>query len=161
MLKKLRLYLETSIFNCLFDDHKPAEKADTWRLWDEIKTGKYEAVVSDIAIAEIENCPPEFFVKKDLMYGELGNIAYTRIDVENDDQTKALAKRYIENGGLPPRCKIDALHLAAASLFGCDVVLSWNCKHIVKFRAMRVVDGVNAMENLSPVKLLRPDTFLN
>jgi len=41
-----------------------------------------------------------------------------------------LAGELVRRGGLPAKAKIDALHIAVASVHGMDYLVSWNCTHI-------------------------------
>ncbi|GHV23853.1 hypothetical protein AGMMS49959_18390 [Planctomycetales bacterium] len=160
MIKKPIVYLETSIINYLFDDDKPEKQHDTWRLWNEIKTGKYDVVISDAVVSEIEDCPPDFGEKKKKMRDEINRIEYNEIEVLEMAEAIALANAYINAGGLPPSCKMDALHIAAATLANCDYILSWNFSHIVKLKAMRAVKKVNADGLWKPLEILSPTIFL-
>ena len=53
-----RIYLETTMFNYYFDKEREAH-ADTVRLFEEIKAGKYQAYTSGYAIREISRAPEE------------------------------------------------------------------------------------------------------
>ena len=48
-----------------------------------------------------------------------------------------LAARFVDDGALPCKAFVDALHVAAAAVHGMDFLLSWNCAHIAnaKIRA--------------------------
>ena len=41
-----------------------------------------------------------------------------------------LAEDLVHLGALPGKAAIDALHIAAATVYGCDYLLTWNCRHI-------------------------------
>ena len=41
-----------------------------------------------------------------------------------------LAEKYIENGIIPVKKTADALHVAYATLFQMDLLLSWNYQHL-------------------------------
>jgi rRNA-processing protein FCF1 len=49
-----RIYLETTIFNFAFADDAPDKKADTLKLFEEIKQGKYIAFTSDYVLDELD-----------------------------------------------------------------------------------------------------------
>jgi hypothetical protein len=46
------------------------------------------------------------------------------------DDVEVLAGRLLEGAALPASAKIDALHIAVATVHGIDFLLTWNCKHI-------------------------------
>ena len=54
-MKKLKLYLDTSIYNFAITDDLPQEREITLRLIDEIKSGKYEDDAFHIALASVNN----------------------------------------------------------------------------------------------------------
>ena len=56
-MKKLKLYLDTSIFNFAFADDAPKEKEITLKFFSEI--GGYEAYISEVTIEEINRTPEE------------------------------------------------------------------------------------------------------
>jgi len=56
-MKKLKLYLETTIWNFLFADDAPEKKRITEQLFREIAGGKYEIFISELVTAEINDAP--------------------------------------------------------------------------------------------------------
>lgn len=45
---------------------------------------------------------------------------------------QGLAVQFLTRSNLPPKAKVDAIHIAAATVHGMDYLLTWNCKHIAK-----------------------------
>ena len=43
---------------------------------------------------------------------------------------QGLAAQFLIHSNLPPKAKVDAIHIAAATVHGMDYLLTWNCKHI-------------------------------
>ncbi len=41
-----------------------------------------------------------------------------------------LAENLIAGNGLPQKARVDAIHVALATVHGMDYLLTWNCKHI-------------------------------
>ena len=54
-MNKPKIYLETTIFNFPFADDAPQLKADTNKLFSEIKAGRYEPYTSAYAIEELND----------------------------------------------------------------------------------------------------------
>jgi hypothetical protein len=56
-----------------------------------------------------------------------------------------IAEALVVEGPIPQKAAGDALHIAIASAYGCDYLLTWNCRHIanaeIQRRARSVVDG--------------------
>ncbi len=42
---------------------------------------------------------------------------------------QGLAAQLLTRSNLPPKEKVDAIHIAAATVHGMDYLLTWNCKH--------------------------------
>lgn len=50
--------------------------------------------------------------------------------LEIDEAVQDLAMQFLAKSNLPPKAADDALHIAAATVYGLDYLLTWNCKHI-------------------------------
>lgn len=64
-------------------------------------------------------------------------IATQRLDILRDfpllklnEAVQGLAAQFLTRSNLPPKAKVDAIHIAAATVHGMDYLLTWNCKHI-------------------------------
>ncbi|MDR0653555.1 MAG: PIN domain-containing protein [Synergistaceae bacterium] len=155
-MKKLRLYLDTSVISHLDAPDAPEKEADTQRLWEDITSGRYEVVLSDVVFDEIVRCEEP---KQSFMLSKIAEI--NPRDVRQDDESERLSTLYFEVGGLPPKSKDDAMHIAIATVNNCDVILSWNFKHIVNLRAMKAVEAVNLREGYNPIRILSPTMILD
>ncbi len=47
-MKKLKIYLDTSVISHLYQPDAPDKMSETLALWKEIMAGEYEAVISEI-----------------------------------------------------------------------------------------------------------------
>lgn len=155
MEKKVRVYIETSIISNLDAQDRPDWMKETIRLWRELQTGKYAAVVGAPVIAELEQCHEP---KRTFMFERLTEIEYEL--VTGTDESKRLASEYISLGGLPKKSRTDATHIALATLSNCEVIVSWNFSHIVNLKAMTAVDTVNTFERLKPIRIVSPTILL-
>jgi len=66
-----------------------------------------------------------------------GAIAAQRLEVLRDfpllalnQDVQGLAAQFLSRSNLPPKARVDAIHIAAATVHGMDYLLTWNCKHI-------------------------------
>lgn len=70
-------------------------------------------------------------------------------------------RTYIENKVMPADVTGDALHLALATLHECDILVSWNCRHIAnvnKFDHVRKINGRLGYETpqlITPLELIK------
>lgn len=64
-------------------------------------------------------------------------IAAQRLEILRDfpllalnQDVQGLAAQFLSRSNLPPKARVDAIHIAAATVHGMDYLLTWNCKHI-------------------------------
>lgn len=154
-MKKLKIYLDTSVISYLDQQDSPARMEETLRLWERFKEGTYEIFISDIVLREISQCPSE---KLDVLFRFLDEIDYTV--VETDDNTLALAEKFIDFGVLKQKSVDDCQHIAAAIIAGCDVITSWNFKHIVNVNTIRGVKVITTLEGYKDLLIFPPSALI-
>lgn len=155
-MKIPRLYFDTSVFNFAIAEDAPREREITLRLFDEVKSGKYEVFISEVVLREINRAPEQRAV-------ELRS-CINKIDSEHlvlDDNVLALAKEYVEKGVIPYKYEDDALHIAFASVNNLDVIVSWNFSHIVKLKTKREVAGINTMMGYKTIEICSPEEVVD
>ena len=135
MKKKIRVYLDTSAISYLDQQDVPDRMKETQQMWEILKKGEYEVVISSIALAEIANCSSEKFEKLAYYIAQLDYIEYDA----NNDEIDEFANLIVEEDILRPKSIEDASHIAAAILSESDIILSWNFKHLVN---IKTINGV-------------------
>jgi hypothetical protein len=136
------IYLETSVFNFPFADDAPHYKMETLRLFDEIRMGKFSAVTSRYVIDEL--AATRDAVKREKMNALIAG--YNIKIFEPSDEITRLAEIYVLEGIIPQKFLTDALHIAAATIFNADYIISLNFKHIVKHKTIFETEVVNTRE---------------
>jgi predicted nucleic acid-binding protein len=154
-MKKLKIYLDTSVISHLDARDTPDKMAETKKLWEDIVIGEYDILISDIVITEIERCPEP---KRSFMYSIIADIKYE--EVKHSAEAERLANLYFDDGGLPPSSRDDANHIAVATVNNCNAIISWNFRHIVNLRAMTAVEAVNIKEGYATLRILSPSMLL-
>ena len=154
-MQKLKIYIDTSVIGNLDRDEENEIKADTHILWNQIKDDLYDVVISDVTIAEIDACKDE---KRNILYDYLSEINYDFIEV--DEKTIDIAGRFIDLGVLKEKSFDDCQHIAAAITSKCDVIVSWNFKHIVNHKTMMGVKAITALEGYSDVLIYTPSILI-
>lgn len=48
-----------------------------------------------------------------------------------------MAERLVIEGPIPPKAAGDAVHIATATVYQCDYLLTWNCRHIANAEIQR------------------------
>ena len=146
-----KIYLETSALNFAFAEDSPEKKADTLKLFEEIKCGKYLPFTSDYVKDEIDNAP---YDKKDKMYRLI--LEYDIERLQKTDEIKELAEEYVREGIIPRKHMMDALHIAAATVNDLDMIVSWNFQHIVKRKTIIMTGSINLRNGYKKVEIYAP-----
>ena len=154
-MKKTKIYLDTSVISHLGAPDTPEKMADTLRLWEKIKKGAYEVVLSEVVFDELEDCSEP---KRSYLMDLLSKIQYERVEQNSD--TEVLANRFIELGILRKKSLDDCLHIASALLSDCDIIVSWNFKHIVNPRIIKGAKIVATMEGHREIMVCSPSMLL-
>jgi hypothetical protein len=118
--------------------------------------GEYEVFVSDAVFDELTKAPEP---KRSLIFQEMGSLKM-EILTETDD-VSSLAAEYVKHGILREKDSYDCLHMAYTAVYNCDVLVSWNYKHLVKPKTIDGVKTVNAMNHYREIAIVSPDTILS
>ena len=154
-IKKLRLYLDTSIISHLEAPDVPDKEADTKKLWEKIKAGEFEAFISPVVVMEIDNChePKRSFLQKELR-------TTPHIVLKRSDEVANLADQYIAAKILKPKYYNDCLHIAYTRIYNCDMLLSWNFEHLVNYKTIAGVKSVNALAGYDETRMYPPSMLI-
>ncbi|GBR74142.1 putative PIN domain protein [Candidatus Termititenax aidoneus] len=155
-MKTPKIYLETTVFNFLFADDAPEKKADTIKLFEEIKDGKYIPYTSDAVLEELEKASKEKF---DQMFALIEK--YSMITLTVNEEAKRLAMIYIKEGVIPEKYPTDALHIAVSTVNDLDYVVSYNFKHIVKVKTITMTESINLRENYKRIGIFSPTEVID
>ena len=133
----LKLYLDTSVLNFVFAEDAPQEQEITKKLFHQAQLHKsYQFYISGIVIREIEKAPVS---KRE----KLSALADDIIVLDVTETVEPLARTYLNSGAMPTGAIEDARHVAVATIHNLDAVVSWNFKHLVNLRRIKLVNLVN------------------
>jgi len=152
-----KVYLDTTIPSYLFDK-RPEIKflIDITKRWWQEESSKYLVVVSENTINELNrgNYPNK---GKILEFALILNILpYTEEIVQ-------ISQAYIDNSLMPDDLEGDAMHLAYASYYKIDFLLTWNCNHLanankkIHIRFLNTRLGLFIPEIITPMELFEED----
>ncbi|MGJ5674472.1 MAG: type II toxin-antitoxin system VapC family toxin [Nostochopsis sp.] len=121
------VYIETSIIGYL--TARPNNNlilmanVEATREWWDIRRVQFDLYISQTVLDEVARGDAE--------------IATRRLEILSDfpllevnEAVQNLAAQFLAKSNLPPKATDDALHIAAATVYGLDYLLTWNCKHI-------------------------------
>jgi predicted nucleic acid-binding protein len=154
-MKKLKIYLDTSVISYLDQQDVPEKMAETHKLWKRIISKEFEVVISTIVLYEIENIKNK--EKKEKLKKYLKQIEYSIVEI--NERSIEIASRFVNLGILKQKSFDDCRHIAAAIISGCNVIISWNFKHIVNHKTIVGVKAVTALEGYNDILIYAP-TFL-
>ncbi|MFA5879439.1 MAG: type II toxin-antitoxin system VapC family toxin [Candidatus Margulisiibacteriota bacterium] len=149
-MKKLRIYVDTSVFGGVFDDEF---KTPSIILFDQIRSKRFSLCASEVVQREIEKAPEmvrSFF--KDLLHlTEI--LPITKECIE-------LREQYINRGIVSKKYLDDALHVAAATVSNCDIIISWNFKHIVHYEKISLYNTINKINGYKEIFINSPSEVI-
>jgi len=155
-MRKLKLYLDTSVISHLEAPDTPEKMADTLMLWDNLKSrSDIQIVISELTLRELSKCsqPKLLFLLE-----KLNEFDYLFLEISEDD--RKLANHYLINDILTQKSIDDLLHIAIATLNDCHYILSWNFKHFVNPKTIHAVWAINKMINLPDINIVSPSMML-
>ncbi len=150
-MKKLKLYIETSVWGFLFADDALEKKAATELFFNEIEYGNYEIFVSETVNEEIRFAPG---AKREILFELIRK--YDPVLLEKDEEVQYLAEMYVKNGVLTEKHFNDLLHLAYSSIYGMNALISWNLTHIVKMGTQDLCNSTNLALGYHTIQVRTP-----
>jgi len=146
-MKISKIYIDTSVIGGCFD----AEfKVESRKLFDRIKLGFYKGLISEITVNELENAPKKI---NDLVL-DLNDNELVTLNI-NDDVNN-LAYKYISENVVSEKYFEDAMHIAIATVFDVDILVSWNFKHIVNYNRIKKFNAINLKEGYKILEIRSP-----
>lgn len=154
-MKKIKYYLDTTIFNFVFAEGDDEKKDITLKLFKDLPLIAEGVFISDEVIREISRANEP---RKSQLEGLVrkANPLLLEVDIEVEE----LAERYIKEGIIPLRYRSDALHIAVAVINGIKAIVSWNFEHIVKLKTRVMVNGVNRLLGYHEIEICSPEEVI-
>ncbi|MBF0350606.1 MAG: type II toxin-antitoxin system VapC family toxin [SAR324 cluster bacterium] len=142
----LRIYVDTSVFGGMFDE----EFSDiSQRFFKQVSEGRFKLVTSAVVQQELEPAPEKVkqLFQKMLPLADIVSIEREALELQ---------QAYITEGVVTATSALDALHVALATVNGCDLIISWNFKHIVHFDKIPMYNAVNTLKNFGHIDIYSP-----
>jgi hypothetical protein len=127
---------------------------DSLALWRLFVGGQYVMVLSDHTLRELAGAPEKVRRRPLEVPREY------RLMLTDDEEADALAEAYLEHHVVGLGSRSDALHVALAVVSACDVLVSWNFKHIVNLGRIRLFHAVNMERGYGPIEIRSPKEIL-
>jgi len=147
----MKVYADTSVIGGYF-----YIEFQEWsvELFEEFLQGTKHIVFSELTAHELE------FAREEIRNLIIEIPLENRIDISISAEAISLAETYIREGALTNKSYNDALHIALATLNNCDVLASWNFKHIVNLDRIRLYNSINLRLGYRMIEIRTPREIL-
>jgi predicted nucleic acid-binding protein len=143
----MRVYVDTSVIGGCLDDKFGEESR---ALIEMAVQGEIRLLLSDLLADEL--LPAPLAVQEILAMVPAQHVEV----IETTRQVDRLRDEYIKAGAAGPRQANDALHIALATVWRADLLVSWNFKHIVHLNKIRLFNAVNLREGYTVLEIRSP-----
>lgn len=150
-LDKIRIYMDTSVFGGCFDNEFSKESI---KLFEEIDSGRFTVIVSQTLVEELRNAPDH--VKSVLISIPNEFIENVKINTKIEELRDGILKAKI----LGKASRIDAEHIACATVANADIIVSWNFKHIVNFLKIKGFHAISILHGFHPIPIHTPSEVI-
>lgn len=155
---KPTVYLDATIPSFYYEQ-RPGTVLQAWReitveFWDKARAS-YECFVSDETLRELQETgyPEEKRGKCRALVSGLPRLALT-------PEVTDLAAYYVAEHLMPADDLGDAFHLALATWYRIQYLLTWNCKHLANANKFEHIHVLNARRRLVSPALITPAQLL-
>ncbi len=157
-----RVYLETSFVSYLAtalqqrisNDVNTAHRQLSSLLWWTRYQHQFDLFISATVLRECSTG------HQDAVNHRLQILAYAEILSDNHEIIE-LTRRLVEPAGpLPRKAEADATHIAFASVYGCNYLLTWNFKHIANALLQPTLNQIVQSYGYESSLICTPEQFL-
>ncbi len=131
-----KLYLETTIPSYLAAkpsrDLLVAAHQQITQEWWEVRRGSFDMYVSELVLQEARAGDPELASRCLELLAGIPTLPLTGGIAE-------IAEQLVKDGPIPRKAAGDALHIAVATVYSCDYLLTWNCRNIANAELQRAI----------------------
>jgi predicted nucleic acid-binding protein len=149
-VRKAEVYVETSVWGAAADVEPASYRAAAQRLLS--RTGDFSFFISQTVLREVGEAPPsirnvvERLIKK-----------VNPVPLVINDEVFSLAEEYVKRGLFAPRYRNDAVHVALASSYAVDYLVSYNFRHIVAVSRRRLIQATNVILGYESPEIVSPE----
>jgi len=153
---KPKVYIETSVPSYLTAwrsrDLVVAGNQETTKEWWD-RRNDFELYISEFVLQEASNGDSQ--AARDRLKS-LDGIP----EIEITEEVAAIAERLLLGASLPNKARVDALHIATATIGGMDYLLTWNCAHIANPAFRFKIEAVIRSFGYEPPIICTPQELL-
>lgn len=147
-----RIYIDTSVFGGYFDIEFEKE---TKPFFEKIVEKGIKIIVSEILELELYRAP--VYIQD--FYESFPVNLIERVELTNE--ARDLSEKYISEKVVGKTSRADCQHIALATIYKADVLVSWNFKHIVNLEKIRGYNSINFREGYQMTEIRTPKEIFN
>ncbi|MBN1516815.1 type II toxin-antitoxin system VapC family toxin [Candidatus Sumerlaeota bacterium] len=147
---KEKVYIDSTIPSYYFDERESLRLfTEITRRWWKEESGNYEIWISGAVFQELGlgNYP-----NKEKVLELIQNIPF----LDRLNEVEEIAQFYMTHFVMPQSLAGDAVHLAYASFYKFDYLLTWNCNHLANANKQRHIKIINGQLGLSTPQIITP-----
>ncbi|HST60901.1 MAG TPA: type II toxin-antitoxin system VapC family toxin [Longimicrobium sp.] len=155
-MPKLRAYVETTIPSFYYDFREsPAvvSRREATRRWWADAAERYALVTSAIVQKELAAGTSGRVPLRLALLAQMPTLEFTLPVAE-------IVRHYLQHKLMPAKPVDDAVHLALASYYGCDLIVTWNCRHLANPNKAVHIRRINAGLGIAVPRLVTPQELL-
>ncbi|GCL35452.1 type II toxin-antitoxin system VapC family toxin [Cronbergia sp. UHCC 0137] len=134
------LYLDTSVIGYLTirpsTNLITASNSVITQNWWDTRRQNFTLYISEVVLEELARGDQEIATKRLELISELPLLAI-------NEAVEELAQQFLIKSNLPPKASDDALHIALATVYKVDYLLTWNCKHIANAQIQKKLSQIS------------------
>ena len=146
-----KIYLDTSVFGGFYDSDFEEE---TQILFEKIKLGQFQVIYSNTTEEELLGAPE----KVQELLPNLPESLKTRVELT--EEAVNLADTYLAENVVGRTSRSDCFHIAMATIYEVDILVSWNFKHIVNVKRIRGYNAVNMKLGYKTIDIRSPKEII-
>lgn len=155
-MPKPRVYVETTIPNFYYDLRASAAvtmRREVTRRWWADAASRYDLFTSTVVLTELRRGTSVHVPLRLALLSEIPTLPVaTAVD--------GIVHTYVSNKLMPGNPPEDALHLALASCYDCDFIVTWNCRHLANRNKAQHIRQINTRLGLPVPRLVTPADLL-
>jgi predicted nucleic acid-binding protein len=146
------VYIETTVPSFYHSTRQSIQalawRAQTRRWWDNYRKA-FDLCTSEAVILELAKAPR---ARAQARISMLEGVPLLPLSPEVD----GVAATYLAHQLMPATAIADAVHVALASVYGADFLLTWNCQHLANANKARHLEVINARLRLHVPRMVTP-----
>ena len=151
------VYIETSIVSYLTArpnrDVVTLARQELTREWWETRRHRHDLFTSEVVIGEAGEGDDEAAQRRlDALQG--------LEELDATSQAEDLATALLEEGPLPQKAAVDALHIAISAIEEIEYLLTWNCTHIANAAMRKPIEDVCRTRGVEAPIMCTPEELM-